>query len=78
MAGTRVRRRVGVVELNSHSPRSHHHHRCRRRLRRRSRHRRRLHQRRRRFYYLSSRVCLEINEISRPIRIKYSATYLYM
>jgi len=55
MAGTRVNRRVGVVELNSHSPRSHHHHRRRRRRRRRSRHRRRLHQRR---FYLSSRARL--------------------
>jgi len=61
MAGTHVRRRVGVVELNSHSPWSHHHHRCRRRrrLRRRSRHRRRLHQRRHcRRFYLSSRARL--------------------
>jgi len=57
MVGTRVRRRVGVVELNSHSPRSHHHHRRRRRrLHRRNRHRRRLHQRRR--FYLSSRARL--------------------
>jgi len=54
MARTRVRRRVGVAELNSYSSRSHHR---RRRRRRCNRHHRRLHQRRHRFY-LSSRARL--------------------
>jgi len=73
MARTRVRRRVGVAELNSYSSQSHH--RRRRRSCRCSRHHRRLHQRRHRFY-LRTRVCRKINEISWPVRIKYSAAYL--